>query len=399
MWQVIWAALRSYCDNQSDWEQHLTSIAFALRATPSASSKYSPSMVLFGKELELPMETALLPTSTGRVGVDAYLRQLLPKLQIVRQVAFENLQAAQETYKHYYDRNQHPAIYEPGDLVWLRNFYIPKGICAKLRRKFDGPYFVVSRTEHDTYKLRHSQSNELLASAVHLNRLRPYDNERQVLWDRFADLMASSPTTATQTSNAAQSLVSPDVDDTSAGVSADAEQTLPGIPTSFLSPDSSSDAVDSSSPRVSDVGISSPTPSTSAVDVSPTTDALSSSQNADCSDINNQASSSTPFPSTSQAGNGSQDSSSQIWFPASKLLACKVQNGRRMYRVKWDDNRFQPTWEFEENVTPALKDAFHATFTWAGKKRKTAPRRAPLLTLSLLRLLTSLFVIFILFSF
>lgn len=404
VWSVLWAALRSYCESQSDWESHLSSIAYALRATPNASSNFSPSLVVLGRELALPMQAALLPSNTGRSGVEAYVRQLLQKLQIVRQVAADNLQAAQATHKKYYDRNQHPAVYLPGDLVWLNAPYNPPGISSKLRRKFEGPYYVVSRTENDTYRLRNSLTNELMSSAVHLNRLRPFDNDRQVLWDRFNDLMASSQPSTLQPLDTTQPSIQPDVADTTDDGSTEVGQPLPGLPPSPLPAIPSSNRNDS---LFSDA--SEPPLATSAADVSPSADVLAPSPDVGGTDTNAfplPSTSSHPLPSSSQGCNDSQDpvssspsSSSQIWFPASKLLACKVQNGRRLYKVKWLDEKFKPTWEKSDDVTPALKDAFHASYTWAGKKkRKTATHRASILTLSFIRLLTVLFILLFLFS-
>src|SRR6218665_3781471 len=66
VWSVLWAALPAHYIDQTDWEDKLTSIAFALRSTPSARSKFSPSMILYGREMTLPLEAALLPSATGR---------------------------------------------------------------------------------------------------------------------------------------------------------------------------------------------------------------------------------------------------------------------------------------------------------------------------------------------
>ena len=153
VWSVLWAALRATCVAQTDWEDKISSIAYAFRCTPSTSSKFTPAMLLYGREMNLPLQSALLPTATGTTSVDTYIRQLLPRVQLTRRVAMDNIKAAKGLYKRYYDKDSRPTAYEPGDMVWLHNSYNPKGVCPKLRRKYERPYFVTHRTEHDTYSL------------------------------------------------------------------------------------------------------------------------------------------------------------------------------------------------------------------------------------------------------
>lgn len=105
---MIWAALRAYCTDQNSWEQKLPSIIYTLRKTPNTANGWSPNFILYGRNLKLPLQSALTPSSTGSQGIDAYLRELLPKLDIVRQVALDKILVAQRTYKHYYDLKDRP---------------------------------------------------------------------------------------------------------------------------------------------------------------------------------------------------------------------------------------------------------------------------------------------------
>jgi len=86
-----WAALWAYCTDQNIWKQKLPSILYALKAMPSTANGWSPNFILHGRDLELPLQSALTPSSTGSQGIDAYLRELLSKLEIVRQVALDNI--------------------------------------------------------------------------------------------------------------------------------------------------------------------------------------------------------------------------------------------------------------------------------------------------------------------
>src|SRR6218665_3673847 len=147
--------------------------------------------------MKLALEKAPVPVKTGKITADAYIKELLSKLEIAREIAKSNIESAQQRYKTQYDKHQNPTTYEPGAFVWLHNPHTPKGDSPKLRRKYEGPYYVVQRTDKDTYILRRTTNNKLHPSPVHVNRLRPHLNERDMLFSRFENL--GLPTTKPST--------------------------------------------------------------------------------------------------------------------------------------------------------------------------------------------------------
>ena len=64
-----------------------------------------------------------------------------------------------------------------------------------------------------------------------------------------------------------------------------------------------------------------------------------------------------------------EDSVNQ-WIPAEKILATKIKYGQRMYRVKFIDDNIPPEWIKTQDISDALKTAYHAKFTQTGKLRK-----------------------------
>jgi hypothetical protein len=197
-WPMIWSALRSYCLDQNDWEDKIPSILYALRATPSVSTGFAPAFVLNGRDLALPLQSALTPPATHRVGVDSYIRELLPKLELVREIAKDNVLKAQTTYKKYYDKTQREMTYNPGDLVWLHQPFTPKGICAKLHKRYIGPFYVIRKGLNDTYILRDSVTHKLQPAPVHVNRLRKHVESQDMFEERFRDLFPDSQAVASE---------------------------------------------------------------------------------------------------------------------------------------------------------------------------------------------------------
>lgn len=61
------------------------------------------------------------------------------------------------------------------------------------------------------------------------------------------------------------------------------------------------------------------------------------------------------------------------WYSVDKLLKSKWISGKKHYLVKWTDGS-TPSWQPTENVSPALKEAFHRTRTQSNTRRKRLGR-------------------------
>jgi len=72
---------------------------------------------------------------------------------------------------------------------------------------------------------------------------------------------------------------------------------------------------------------------------------------------------------------GSRDSTesdaADTWHEAEKILSMRRKGKDVFYRVKWLDSQYQPSWIHSDDVSAALKDAFHVKRTLTGKLRKT----------------------------
>ena len=72
---------------------------------------------------------------------------------------------------------------------------------------------------------------------------------------------------------------------------------------------------------------------------------------------------------TSSNDQSQKDKTPDVWKPVECILATKVMNSVRHYRVKWADGT-PPSWEPVQNISEALLRAYHVTHTKTGKKRK-----------------------------
>ena len=177
----ILQTLRSYCDkNQSNWDEILPSVMLAYRSTPATqSTMYSPYFIMFGREIEMPIDVALSQTP-GQRTVQSHIENILQNHEIYREIAKENIKQAQGKYKKYHDRGAKEPTYKIGQRVWVYDPTKKPGLSPKLCQKWTGPFYICKVLRNYTYIVRRCSDNKQLKSPVNIQRLKTYTdpNER-----------------------------------------------------------------------------------------------------------------------------------------------------------------------------------------------------------------------------
>ena len=173
---IILQAFRIYCkDKQDDWPEILPSVMMAHRMTPcTQSSQESPFFLLFGREMHLPIDTALLPKDNLAQDHKIHLNNVLRQLETTRKIATRNIKAAQVKYKHQFDKRAQEPKFQPADRVWLYCTKVAPGKAPKLHRKWAGPYYITLLGPNHTYKVRNCATNKEVKSLINGVRLKPY---------------------------------------------------------------------------------------------------------------------------------------------------------------------------------------------------------------------------------
>ena len=173
---IILQAFRIYCkDKQDDWPEILPSVMMAHRITPcTQSSQESPFFLLFGREMHLPIDTALLPKDNLAQDHKIHLNNVLSQLETTRKIATENIKAAQAKYKHQFDKRSQEPKFQPADRVWLYCTKVAVGKAPKLHKKWAGPYYITLLGPNHTYKVRNCATNKEVKSLINGVRLKPY---------------------------------------------------------------------------------------------------------------------------------------------------------------------------------------------------------------------------------
>ncbi|CAC5422696.1 unnamed protein product [Mytilus coruscus] len=177
---VILQALRPYTqDQQDDLYVVLPGILMVSRATPATqSTDYSPFYLLYGREITLPIDTALIPKDRLAQDHKVFLSRILQNLETSRKIAAQNIEQAQERYKQQYDKKSKEPEFQPAQRVWHYCTKVTVGKAPKLHRKWSGPYYTTCTGPHSTYKLRNCATNKEVQSMMDAQRLKPYCNQK-----------------------------------------------------------------------------------------------------------------------------------------------------------------------------------------------------------------------------
>ena len=183
-----------------------------------ASTGHSPFYILYGRNMKLPIDNQILPLpSTGVRTADEYIQKMLPKLQLAREVAQENVRSHQEQSKNRYDTNIRVVAYKPGDKCWLYDPKTPKGKSKKLILRWHGPYFVLRQTGISNYMLADCTTKKAIPYAVNVERMKPFNDTRDVFHNYDSsryDFEAHTPGNANTSSDTMSPTVPHAVNDT-----------------------------------------------------------------------------------------------------------------------------------------------------------------------------------------
>ena len=86
-----------------------------------------------------------------------YVKNLRIRLENVYDLARGNLGTSAVRQRCYYDIKAIDEPYRAGDLVWLVNKALRKGMCPKPQKKWLGPVLVMQKLYEVTYRIRLSK--------------------------------------------------------------------------------------------------------------------------------------------------------------------------------------------------------------------------------------------------
>ncbi|GFV77070.1 retrovirus-related Pol polyprotein from transposon 412 [Trichonephila clavipes] len=153
--------------NQQDWDQKVPLFLLAYRSAVHETTGYSPSQMLFGRDLRLPCDLLDTPSSP-----EEYVQNLQARFEDVHNLARERINRRTEKMKTRYDTKATGHQFKEGDKVWFYNPTRRKGLSPKLQSHWDGPYTILKIINDVVIRIRKSTNSK--PRVVHYDRLAPY---------------------------------------------------------------------------------------------------------------------------------------------------------------------------------------------------------------------------------
>jgi transposase InsO family protein len=169
---ILHKSLRLVCKKQSDWCKHIQSIAYSYRASPTTNILLSPFEIVFGRQMDLPIDASLGKPETLSTNADAYHSEIGAKLEVLKLIAQQNADETATRQRARANTGAKQPSYKVGDKVLLYNPVTKTGENPKLKVRYE-PYLIKEVCRGYTFKLQNLSTGVDLKRAVHARRLRP----------------------------------------------------------------------------------------------------------------------------------------------------------------------------------------------------------------------------------
>ncbi|GFU37552.1 retrovirus-related Pol polyprotein from transposon 412 [Trichonephila clavipes] len=142
------------------------------RSALHETTGYSPSQMLFGRDLCLPADLLFSRPPDAPLGPGEYIEKLQAQMEEMHHLARERIGRASEKMKTRYDTRATEHNFHEGDKVWLWNPKRRKGLSPKLQTNWEGSYTVLKRLNDVVVRIQKSPHSK--PKVIHYNRLAPY---------------------------------------------------------------------------------------------------------------------------------------------------------------------------------------------------------------------------------
>lgn len=168
-------------ENQKDWDTHIPVLMMAYRSSVHDSTGISPSEMMLGSEINLPIDLLLgKPCEENSNTSSDYAYDLSKKMEVIHDFARDKMLSASDRIKKQYDRHVKEKSYKISDAVWLFNPKRKKGISPKLQCPLKGPFVITEKLSDVTNRIQENPKSK--SKVVHHDRLKPYLGKSTTDW-------------------------------------------------------------------------------------------------------------------------------------------------------------------------------------------------------------------------
>lgn len=183
---TLGVALRAYAEgSKTTWHKLLPTITHGFNTTAVTPSGFIPFTVVTGVTPRTLADCLIQPDNDLPTDIESYVAEIQKRVAIIRDIAKKNIEEEHERTRLKHDsKGTSVPSFTAGDIVFLRREQFKKNECAKLSDRYEGPMLILHCGPHYTYKLRDMRTNKTLKSMINACRLRPYDDKRDLIYNR-----------------------------------------------------------------------------------------------------------------------------------------------------------------------------------------------------------------------
>ena len=173
--QSLLNMITTYVDQeQTNWDVYLPIVTSAYRSSIHESTKFTPNMLMFGREFNLPVDFLVgCPRYSQESNTHDFVINLKEKFVKIYQIARSNIGRSSERQKRDYDTRISENAYKIGDLVYCLDSSKVVGKSPKLKAEiWKGPYVITRKISDLLFEITGPPKTR--AKIIHHDRLKQY---------------------------------------------------------------------------------------------------------------------------------------------------------------------------------------------------------------------------------
>ena len=155
--RVLMASLRCCLEKaRDDWHKFVPQIAAAIRSTVNRSTGYTPNFLMFGQEINLPVDIVFGAPHPryDEEDVHKYVKDMRASFREAYELARECIQGVSKVNKSRHDLRTFRRQYSVGEAVYMLDKTIVSKPCKKLRALWKGPGIITDQFTSYLYRVR-----------------------------------------------------------------------------------------------------------------------------------------------------------------------------------------------------------------------------------------------------
>ena len=171
-------------EEQKMWDIYLPLVTAVYRSSVHDSTEYTPNMLMFGREFNLPVHFLVgHPANGPRENTThvKYVEQLSSKMTEIYQHVRKHFKQNSERQKKSYDTRISVNNYDVGDLVYCLDTTKKVGKSPKLKSDiWKGPCVILRKISDILFEIKNSPKKR--SKIIHHDRLKPYLTDSTPQW-------------------------------------------------------------------------------------------------------------------------------------------------------------------------------------------------------------------------